>query len=150
MANLDTADVVGSAFEKAADLTVDDIAWLREVSGLPVVVKGVLRGDDAAACAAAGAAAVWVSNHGGRQLDLSVATAQALPEVAQALSGGATELYVDGGVRRGEHVLAALAMGADAVFLGRPMLWGLAADGASGAARVLDELTEQLRHAMML
>ena len=91
---------------------------------MPVVVKGVLRGDDALDCAAAGAAGVWVSNHGGRQLDGVLTTAEALPEVAAAV-GGRAEVYVDGGVRTGVDVLRALALGARAVFVGRPALWSL-------------------------
>ena len=94
-----------------AGLTFADIGWLREVSGLPVVVKGVLRGDDAVACLDAGAAAIWVSNHGGRQLDGAVPTAEALREVVAAV-GGRAEVYVDGGVRTGTDVLRALALGA--------------------------------------
>jgi 4-hydroxymandelate oxidase len=130
-------------------LTFDDIAWLREISGLPVVVKGVVRGDDAERCAEAGAAAVWVSNHGGRQLDGTVATADALAEVAAAV-GGRTEVYVDGGVRRGVDVLKALALGARGVFVARPVAWGLAVDGADGVAAVLDGLRTELVLAMQL
>ena len=135
--------------EQAADVTYDDIAWLREVSGLPVVVKGVLRGDDALSCAAAGAAGVWVSNHGGRQLDGAVPAAEALPEVAAA-AGGAVEVYADGGVRTGVDVLRALALGARAVFVGRPALWCLATGGAETVAEGLAELSDGLAHAMGL
>ncbi|MGH3373948.1 MAG: alpha-hydroxy acid oxidase [Actinoallomurus sp.] len=135
--------------EQAADVTYDDITWLREVSGLPVVVKGVLRGDDALSCAAAGAAGVWVSNHGGRQLDGAVPTAEALPEVAAA-AGGTVEVYADGGVRTGVDVLRALALGARAVFVGRPALWCLATGGAETVAEGLAELSDGLAHAMGL
>jgi 4-hydroxymandelate oxidase len=135
--------------EQAADATYDDIAWLREVSGLPVVVKGVLRGDDARSCAAAGAAGVWVSNHGGRQLDGAVPTARALPEVAAAVPDG-VEVYADGGVRTGVDVLRALALGARAVFMGRPALWCLATGGADAVAEGLSELSGGLAHAMGL
>ncbi|MCW2947318.1 MAG: L-lactate dehydrogenase [Actinoallomurus sp.] len=135
--------------EQASDVTYDDIAWLREVSGLPVVVKGVLRGDDARECAAAGASGVWVSNHGGRQLDGAVATAEALPEVAAAV-GDLVEVYADGGVRTGVDVLRALALGARAVFVGRPVLWCLATGGEDGVAAGLAELSEGLAHAMGL
>jgi 4-hydroxymandelate oxidase len=138
------------AFAKADDLTYADIGWLREVTGLPVVVKGVLRADDAVACAEAGAAAIQVSNHGGRQLDLTVQTAQALPEIAAAVAGMGVEVYVDGGLRRGEHILMALALGAQAVFLGRPVLWALAAEGEAGVSRLLSELTAELAEAMAL
>jgi 4-hydroxymandelate oxidase len=135
--------------EQAPDVTYDDIAWLGEISGLPVVVKGVLRGDDARACVSAGAAGVWVSNHGGRQLDGALATAEALPEVADAVGDGA-EVYVDGGVRTGVDVLRALALGARAVFVGRPVLWCLATGGEDAVASGLTSLTEGLAHAMGL
>jgi len=130
-------------------LTFDDIAWLRDISGLPVVVKGVLRGDDAAACVDSGAAAVVVSNHGGRQLDGVVATADALAEVVGAVAGGA-EVYVDGGIRRGTDVLRALALGARAVLVGRPVLYGLAVGGRVGVRDVLTTLTDELATAMAL
>ena len=147
-ANIDP-DLADTAYDKAADLTPDTIGWLAEVTGLPVVVKGVLRADDASRCVDAGAAGVVVSNHGGRQLDGSVATATALPEVATAV-GDATEVYVDGGIRRGEDVLTALALGARAVLVGRPALWALAVDGAAGVHRLLTDMTEELEHAMCL
>ncbi|MFI5100367.1 MAG: alpha-hydroxy acid oxidase, partial [Actinomycetes bacterium] len=133
-------------------VTFDDIGWLREVSGLPVVAKGVLRGDDAAACVAAGAAAVSVSNHGGRQLDGAVATADALPEVVDAVAGvgAAAEVYVDGGIRSGVDVLRALALGARAVMVGRPVVYGLALDGEAGVRDVLETLTDELVRAMAL
>jgi 4-hydroxymandelate oxidase len=115
-----------------------------------VVVKGVLRGDDAQRCVDAGAKAIVVSNHGGRQLDGAVSTAAALPEVVAAVEGTGAEVYVDGGLRRGGHVLRALALGARAVFVGRPVLWGLASNGADGVRTVLDGLTDELVHAMML
>lgn len=155
-ANWDHGDVLEEALEYADDLTPDTIGWLGEVSGLPVVVKGVLRSDDARIVAAAGAAAVQVSNHGGRQLDQSVTTADALPEIAAAVRDSGTEVYVDGGIRRGEHVLAALALGARAVFVGRPVLWALTAGGESaqggcaGVAALLTGLTAELRQAMTL
>jgi 4-hydroxymandelate oxidase len=130
-------------------ITFDDIGWLAEISGLPVVVKGVLRGDDAAACVAAGGAAVIVSNHGGRQLDGAIATADALPEVCDAVAGRA-EVYVDGGLRSGTDVLKALAAGAQAVLLGRPVLWGLAVGGAAGVQAVLDGYVRELATAMAM
>jgi 4-hydroxymandelate oxidase len=130
-------------------LTFDDIAALGAMSGLPVVVKGVLRGDDAAGCVDAGAAAVCVSNHGGRQLDGAVATADALPDVVEAVAGAA-EVYVDGGVRHGVDVLRALALGARAVLVGRPVVYGLAVGGADGVRAVLDELRDELARAMAL
>jgi len=130
-------------------LCFEDIAWFRERAGVPLVIKGVLRGDDARACADAGADAVVVSNHGGRQLDTAIATGHALAEVVSAVEGRA-EVYVDGGVRRGHHVLKALALGARGVFVGRPVLWGLAAQGAPGVRAVLDELAVDLERSMAL
>jgi len=155
-ANIDHDGLPDSALDKADDLTPDTISWLREVSGLPVVVKGVLRADDARIVASAGAAAVQVSNHGGRQLDQSIAAADALPEIAAAVQESGAEVYVDGGIRRGEHVLAAIALGARAVFVGRPVLWALTAGGeagqggSAGVAGLLSELTAELAHAMTL
>ncbi len=155
LANVDQAGLPGEALDKADDLTADTIGWLRAVFGLPVVVKSVLRADDARIVTEAGAAAVQVSNHGGRQLDQAVATADALPEIAAAVRDSGAEVYVDGGIRRGEHVLAAIALGARAVFVGRPVLWALTAGGESGqggwagVAALLSELTGELRHAMM-
>ena len=135
-------------FQEAAS-TFADIGWLSELSGLPVVVKGVLRGDDARRSVDAGAAAIVVSNHGGRQLDGALATAEALPEVVEAV-GGSCEVYVDGGIRRGTDVLRALALGARAVFVGRPVAWGLATGGAPGAERVLAGLALELAEALAL
>ena len=131
-------------------LSFDDIAWLRDLSGgVPIVVKGVTRGDDAVACLDAGADALWVSNHGGRQLDGCIATSDALPEVVAAASNRA-EVYVDGGIRRGVDALRALALGATAVFVGRPMIWGLTTGGAEGVRSVVEGLTAELAHAMAL
>lgn len=98
----------------------------------------------------AGARAVIVSNHGGRQLDVAIPTATALPGIARALAGTGAETYVDGGIRGGVHVLAALALGARAVLLGRPTLWALAADGTDGVHHLLTTLTAELRRAMTL
>ncbi|SNR34060.1 alpha-hydroxy acid oxidase [Blastococcus mobilis] len=132
-----------------ATWTFDDIARFGELSGLPVIVKGVLRGDDAARCVQAGASAVWVSTHGGRQVDPAIASAHALPEVVEAV-GADVEIYADGGIRTGSDVLTALALGASAVFLGRPCVWGLATGGADGVAGVLAGLGEELTHTMAL
>lgn len=133
----------------ARDLSVADLAWLERTTGLPVVVKGVLRPDDAQRCVQAGAAAIWVSNHGGRQLDRAMATAHALPAVVASVDEQAP-VYVDGGVRSGLDALTAMALGADAVFLGRPPLWALAVDGATGVQYLLESLTAELAEAMML
>ncbi|WP_164008911.1 alpha-hydroxy acid oxidase [Pyxidicoccus trucidator] len=135
--------------EQAPDVTFADIAWLRELSGLPVLVKGVLRADDARECLRHGAAGLIVSNHGGRQLDGAVSTADALPEVVEAAEGRVPVL-VDGGVRTGRDVLRALSLGARAVLVGRPVLWGLATGGAEGVRRVLDGLREDTAHALAL
>jgi 4-hydroxymandelate oxidase len=135
--------------DKAQDLGPDDVAWLAERTGVPVVVKGVLRPDDARRCVDAGAAAVWVSNHGGRQLDQTVATARCVAGVRDAV-GTDAQVFVDGGVRSGLHVLAALALGADAAFVGRPMFHALAAGGADGVRRGLRELEEELVESLRL
>ncbi len=150
LANLDEDEYTADDLGKADDLTPDVIGWLAERTGLPVLVKGVLRGDDAKRIADAGAAGVIVSNHGGRQLDGAIPTARALPDVAEALAGTGVEVYVDGGIRRGEHVLAALSLGARAVLVGRPALWALTVDGSAGVTRLITDLGEELEHAMRL
>ena len=134
---------------QAADLTFADIDWLARLGGVPVLVKGVLRADDARACVAAGASGVIVSNHGGRQLDRAVPTALALPAVAAEL-GTSVPVFVDGGLRTGADVLTALGLGARAVFLGRPVLWALACGGADGVRDLLTGLTSDLAYAMAL
>jgi 4-hydroxymandelate oxidase len=135
--------------DQDASIDLATIGWLAELSGVPVLVKGVLRGDDAAACVDAGAAGVVVSNHGGRQLDRAISPAAALPEVVAAVEGRVPVL-VDGGVRSGIDVLIALALGAVATMVGRPVLWGLAAEGSTGVQRVLDAYRDELAHAMGL
>lgn len=135
--------------EKATDLGPEDIDWLRDVTGLPVVVKGVLHPADARRCVEAGAAAVWVSNHGGRQLDYAVPTAEALRPISAELAGRA-QVFVDGGIRSGRHALVAGALGADAVFLGRPPFFALADDGEAGVQRLLNALAVELGEAMRL
>jgi 4-hydroxymandelate oxidase len=139
--------VVSSQFDPT--LSYDDIGWLADVSGLPVVVKGVLRADDAVRCVDAGAAAVVVSNHGARQLDDGPATADVLAEVADAV-GGRAEVYVDGGLRRPADVAKALALGARAVLLGRPVIWSLATGGSDGVADLLTWFEAELRRTMAL
>ena len=130
-------------------LSFDDLDWLCSATRLPVVVKGVCRGDDARRAAEHGAKAVVVSNHGGRQLDTAPATSEVLPHVAEA-AGDLCEIYVDGGIRRGSDVLKALALGARAVLVGRPILWGLCVAGEEGAQRILDILRRELDEAMLL
>jgi isopentenyl diphosphate isomerase/L-lactate dehydrogenase-like FMN-dependent dehydrogenase len=124
-------------------LTWDDVADLASECSIPVLVKGLLTAEDAELALDHGAAGVVVSNHGGRQLDRSLASAEALPEVVETVDGRGTVL-VDGGIRRGIDVATALALGADAVLVGRPALWGLAAGGKEGVARVLGILREEL------
>ncbi|MDQ7910888.1 alpha-hydroxy acid oxidase [Phytohabitans sp. ZYX-F-186] len=126
-----------------------DLAWLCAQTDLPVLVKGVLTAEDAELALAHGAAGVVVSNHGGRQLDGAVASVDALAEVAAAVAGRGPVL-LDGGVRTGTDVLRALALGASAVLVGRPALWGLAVDGEPGARAVLDVIAAELEDAMVL
>jgi 4-hydroxymandelate oxidase len=125
-----------------------DLEWLAGF-GVPVIVKGVLHPDDAREAFERGAAAVQVSNHGGRQLDAAIASLDALPAVVDAVGDRGPVLF-DGGVRRGTDVLMALALGATAVGIGRPILWGLAVDGEAGVGRVLDILAGELEHVMAL
>jgi isopentenyl diphosphate isomerase/L-lactate dehydrogenase-like FMN-dependent dehydrogenase len=126
-----------------------DFGELVSRSRVPVLAKGILTGEDALLAVEHGAAGIVVSNHGGRQLDRSIATADALAEIVAAVGGRATVL-VDGGIRRGIDVAVALALGADAVLVGRPALWGLAADGEAGVRRVLDLLREELELTLAL
>jgi 4-hydroxymandelate oxidase len=130
-------------------VTWDTVEWLRSLSPIPLVLKGILRADDAARAAEAGVAAVVVSNHGGRNLDTAVATVDALPGAVEAVAGRVPVL-VDGGIRRGTDVVKAIALGAAAVLVGRPVLWGLAVDGADGVARALALLRTEVVHAMAL
>jgi 4-hydroxymandelate oxidase len=129
--------------------TWKDIEWARGQTDLPLVLKGILDPDDAAQAVKIGAAGVFVSNHGGRNLDTLPATIEVLPEIAEAISGK-VPLLLDGGVRRGTDVLKALALGASAVLVGRPSLYGLAADGARGVSAVLNILRNELEMAMAL
>jgi 4-hydroxymandelate oxidase len=128
-------------------LTWDVLPWLVGESKLPVIVKGVLRADDAVRALERGAAAIAVSNHGGRNLDTVPATIDVLPRIAEAVAGRVPLLF-DGGVRRGVDVVKALALGATAVMIGRPYLWGLGAAGADGVARVIRLLAGELEMAM--
>jgi isopentenyl diphosphate isomerase/L-lactate dehydrogenase-like FMN-dependent dehydrogenase len=127
----------------------DDLAWIREQAPLPLLVKGVLTGEDARIAVETGADGIVVSNHGGRQLDGVLAGVAALPEVVEAVAG-AIPVLVDGGVRRGIDVLRALALGASAVMVGRPACWGLAAAGEEGVVDVLRILRDELENAMTL
>ncbi len=125
-----------------ASNTWEYLTWLVSVTTLPIVPKGVMTSGDASRAIDAGAAAIIVSNHGGRQLERSIATLDALEDVVKGAQGA--EVYLDGGVRRGSDVLIALALGARAVMIGRPAMWGLAVGGAEGVARVLDGLRTEL------
>jgi 4-hydroxymandelate oxidase len=129
--------------------TFDDLAWLVRRSPLPVLVKGILRADDALRCVELGARGIIVSNHGGRHLDAAVATADALPAIAAAV-GAKAEVYVDGGIRRGTDIVKALALGARAVLIGRPAVWGLAIAGADGVRDVFEHLRGELVRTMAL
>jgi 4-hydroxymandelate oxidase len=131
------------------DIRWNDVAWIQERTGLPVLVKGILTAEDALLALDAGAAGIVVSNHGGRQLDGVLASVDALPEVVEAVAGRVPVL-MDGGVRHGTDVLKAIALGASAVLVGRPAAWGLAADGEDGVARVLEVLRDELANAMTL
>ncbi len=127
----------------------DDLEWLRSICPVPMLAKGILRADDAVRAVEAGCDGIWVSNHGARQLDTAIAGAEALPEIAEAV-GDRALLVVDGGVRRGIDVLKALALGANLVAVGRPVLWGLAVDGSDGVQSVLEMLRAELSLAMAL
>jgi 4-hydroxymandelate oxidase len=132
-----------------SQLTWGDIGWLRDSCGLPIVLKGILTAEDTAIALEHGVDAVWVSNHGGRQLDRSPASIDVLEEVVEA-AAGRCEVYLDGGVRRGTDVLTGLALGARAVFAGRPWLYALAVGGEAGVVEALGVLGAELENAMAL
>jgi 4-hydroxymandelate oxidase len=138
---------VNATFDPA--VSWDDLEWLASLSGLPVIPKGILHPDDARRAVDHGARAVIVSNHGGRQLDSAVSALDALPDVVEAVTGKA-EVLVDGGIRRGTDVLKALALGARAVLIGRPCVWGLAVGGEEGVRSVLELLRTELLRDLML
>lgn len=127
----------------------DVIPLIKKLSGLPVVAKGIMCAEDAIIALEHGADAIFVSNHGARQLDTTPATIEVLEEVILACQGKNVEVYFDGGVRRGTDILKALALGAKAVFLGRAVLWGLGAGGQKGVERVLEIMHEELKEAMI-
>ncbi|WP_103340979.1 alpha-hydroxy acid oxidase [Amycolatopsis sp. CA-126428] len=133
----------------SAGLNWDHIAWLRSKTKLPVLIKGLLHAEDARLAVHHGVAGIVVSNHGGRQLDTVPATIDVLPEIAAAV-GGALPVLLDGGIRRGTDVVKALALGADAVGVGRPIVWGLAAGGREGVSEVLDLLRDDFDQALAL
>jgi 4-hydroxymandelate oxidase len=131
------------------DLSLQDLAWLRQHTNLPIVVKGICHPEDALLALEHGASGIWVSNHGGRQLDTAPATIRVLPRVADAVAGRAP-IILDGGVRRGTDVVKALALGANAVAIGRPLLWSLAIGGAAGLSQTLELLRAELDLALAL
>jgi 4-hydroxymandelate oxidase len=139
-----------STLVQESSITWHELEWLRSLSPLPIVLKGIVRGDDARLAMEHGADALIVSNHGGRQVDGAVATLDALPEVVAGVAeaGGRGEVYLDGGVRRGTDVMKALALGARAVLLGRPIQWALATGGEAGIVRMLELVTGEFRSAM--
>jgi isopentenyl diphosphate isomerase/L-lactate dehydrogenase-like FMN-dependent dehydrogenase len=139
----DLALPYANLFENSPSLTWGDLEWIRDELPLPLVVKGILTREDAIMAVEHGADAVWVSNHGGRQLDGVAAGLDALPEVVEAVAGRC-EVYVDGGIRRGNDVLKALALGARAAFAARAFASGLAVDGEAGVASVLSLLNDEL------
>ena len=130
-------------------VTWRDLEWLQSLSSLPLVIKGILRDDDAVRAVECGAKAIIVSNHGGRQLDGAIASIEALAEIVAAVDGKA-EVLLDGGIRRGTDILKALALGAKAVLIGRPVLWGLAVKGQAGVSHVISLLQQELSVAMAL
>jgi len=140
-------EFINAQFDRT--VTWDDARWLREAWGGPFAIKGIATPNDARRAVGAGANAVWVSNHGGRQLGSAPATIDTLPRIADAVRGDA-EIIFDGGVRRGGDVAVALALGANAVALGRAYLWGLAASGEAGVRRALTIMEEELRRTMAL
>ncbi len=135
--------------EYQARLTWDDVEWLRKTTRLPVGIKGIMTARDARRAVESGVELIWVSNHGGRQLDHTQATIDALPPIADAV-GGRASILVDGGFSRGTDVVKALARGASAVAIGRAVLWGLAADGGAGVAAALGILRTELRTTLAL
>jgi 4-hydroxymandelate oxidase len=147
----DARSALAAQFSASTDPSVSwrDLSWLRSLSPLPIVLKGVLHPGDARRAADEGVAAVVVSNHGGRQLDGAVASLDALPAVVAA-AGDRLEVLMDGGIRRGTDVLVSLALGARAVLLGRPVLWGLAVGGEAGARQVLSMLRAEVDLAFAL
>lgn len=141
------ASYVASLIDKT--LTWEDIKWLRTQTTMKIVVKGVITPEDALIALKYGVDGIWISNHGARQLDTTPATIEAVPDIIRAV-GGRCEVYVDGGITRGTDALKAVAMGCRAVFIGRPVLWGLTHSGEEGVFNVLKLLKDEFTLAMML
>jgi L-lactate dehydrogenase (cytochrome) len=144
---VDLSQYALAAFDAAT--TWDDVAWLRELWPGPIVLKGILTPEDGQLAVEAGVQAVVVSNHGGRQLDHAAATIGALPAVVDAV-GSELEVLLDGGIRRGSDVAKALALGARACLIGRPLLYGLATAGQHGTARAIELLRQELELTLAL
>jgi 4-hydroxymandelate oxidase len=151
LALAESAGITSAELDRLTDnsLTWRDLEWLRSLTSLPLLVKGILTAEDAELACEAGVEGIVVSNHGGRQLDGVAASLDALPEVAQAV-GDRAEVLLDSGIRRGTDVVKALALGAQAVLAGRAPLWGLAVGGADGVERVLKLLREEIELALAL
>ncbi|XP_028043353.1 hydroxyacid oxidase 1 [Bombyx mandarina] len=141
-------EYVQNLFDKS--VTWNDIKWLKSITSLPIIAKGVLRGDDAVKAVEAGCSAILVSNHGARQLDGVPATIEALPEIVEALKGYDVEIFLDGGVSTGTDVYKALALGAKMVLVGRPALWGLTVGGQAGVQRMLQILRTELEYTLQI
>jgi isopentenyl diphosphate isomerase/L-lactate dehydrogenase-like FMN-dependent dehydrogenase len=150
----DSSDVAKNSRRPPVDaaLSWNDLEWIRSITSLPLIIKGIIHPDDAREAVRHGVQGIMVSNHGGRQLDTCQNTIDALPDIVEAVRGSnhQIDVYVDGGVRRGTDILKAIALGAKAVLVGRPILWGIAVDGAQGAQNVLNILKKEFRLAMML
>ncbi|XP_023931387.1 hydroxyacid oxidase 2-like [Lingula anatina] len=140
---------VGDVENQIDTVTWDDVDWLKNVTRLPIILKGILTPEDAELAVRHGVDGVYVSNHGGRTLDGTTATINALWDVVRAVKGRC-EIYLDGGIRNGRDVYTALALGAQAVFIGRPAIYGLATNGSQGVQDVLDILTNELESTMAL
>jgi isopentenyl diphosphate isomerase/L-lactate dehydrogenase-like FMN-dependent dehydrogenase len=144
---VDMAAYIASVLDP--EINWDDLSWLREQWDGPLIVKGILHGEDAKEAVSRGADAVQVSNHGGRQLDSTIATIDALPEIVDAVQGK-VPIFIDGGISNGVQVLKALALGASACVIGRAYLWGMAAAGQAGVEEILDIIADEMRNAMVI
>ena len=140
-------EVVNELFDPS--ITWSDVAWLKSIWNGPIVIKGIMTPEDAKLAIKAGADAIWISNHGGRQLDGVSGTIEVLPEIAKAVKGK-TEIYLDGGVRRGSDIVKAIALGANACMIGRPYMYGLAANGAAGVESIIGILEIEMDATMAL
>lgn len=150
--NTDSGSGLNNYVENLFDrsLTWEDVKWLKSITSLPIIAKGILRGDDAVKAIEAGCSAILVSNHGARQLDGVPATIEALPEIVDAVKNYNIEVYLDGGVSTGTDVFKALALGAKMVFVGRPALWGLTVGGQEGVQRMLNIFRTELEYTLQI